>query len=174
MEPGLVTLDRSHAPAIREILNHAIVHSTALYDYEPRTEDAMQAWFDGKERQGFPVIGILGPSGEVLAFGSYGSFRAWPAYKYTVEHSLYVEQGHRGRGFGRRVLDGLVELAQQQDLHCMVGGIDAENRASIRLHEARGFVACGLIRQVGFKFGRWLDLALYQRLLPTPGQPIDG
>jgi L-amino acid N-acyltransferase YncA len=163
-----------HAAAILDILNEAIVNSTALYDYRPRPLSAMDAWFDAKAKGGFPVIGCEGDDGQLLGFASYGSFRAWPAYKYTVEHSVYVHRDHRGRGVGRQLLEALIERARQQDLHVMVGGIDAENAASIALHEVLGFVHTGTIRQAGFKFGRWLDLAFYQLILQTPCAPVDG
>lgn len=164
----------SHAEAILAILNDAIVHSTALYDYRPRTQANMVTWFDAKRQGGFPVIGFEDEAGILLAFGSYGTFRAFPAFKYTVEHSVYVHPDHRGRGLGQAVMEALIEAARAQDLHAMVGAIDATNAGSIALHERLGFVHTGTLPQVGFKFGRWLDLALYQKLLDTPLQPVDG
>jgi phosphinothricin acetyltransferase len=134
----------------------------------------MDAWFDAKEKGQYPVIGAVSASGELLGFASYGPFRAWPAYKYSVEHSLYVAAGHRGRGIGKALLGELLERARQQDYHNVIGGIDAENAASIALHERFGFGRCGLVRHAGFKFGRWLDLAFYQKLLDTPVEPHDG
>jgi L-amino acid N-acyltransferase len=112
--------------------------------------------------------------GRLLAFGSYGAFRAWPAYKYTVEHSVYVHRDHRGKGLGLKVMQGLITAARQNNLHAMVGGIDATNVGSIALHQRLGFQHVGTLPQVGFKFGRWLDLAFYQLLLDTPADPVDG
>ncbi len=163
-----------HADAILEIFNEAILNSTALYDYAPRTSQNMVAWFDAKRAGGFPVIGVEDGKGTLLAFGSYGTFRAWPAYKYTVEHSVYVHQDHRGQGLGRVVMQALIAAARQNDLHAMMGGIDATNAGSIALHERLGFKHVGTLPEVGFKFGRWLDLAFYQLLLDTPANPIDG
>ncbi|KDB05969.1 Phosphinothricin acetyltransferase [Burkholderia sp. lig30] len=163
-----------HADAILEIFNEAILNSTALYDYKPRTSQNMVAWFDAKRAGGFPVIGVEDGEGTLLAFGSYGTFRAWPAYKYTVEHSVYVHQDHRGQGLGRVVMQALIAAARQNDLHAMMGGIDATNAGSIALHERLGFKHVGTLPEVGFKFGRWLDLAFYQLLLDTPAHPIDG
>jgi phosphinothricin acetyltransferase len=97
-----------------------------------------------------------------------------PAYKYTVEHSVYVHPDHRGRGLGRVVMQELVALARRREVHALVGAIDASNAASITLHERLGFRHVGTLPQVGFKFGRWLDLAFYQLLLDTPAQPQDG
>jgi phosphinothricin acetyltransferase len=163
-----------HARAILDILNDAIVHSTALYDYEPRTLDTMTPWFEARRQRSFPVIGVEDADGTLLAFGSYGTFRAWPAYKYTVEHSIYVDARHRRQGLGRRLLEELILAATAQGLHVLIGGIDATNAASIALHEQCGFTACGVIRHAGFKFGRWLDLAFYQKVLDTPLHPTDG
>jgi L-amino acid N-acyltransferase len=163
-----------HARPILAIFNDAIVNSTALYDYKPRTMDMMAAWFETKRRGAFPVIGVEGESGELMGFTSYGTFRAWPAYKYSVEHSVYVESSFRGRGVGTFLMRTLVTAAMEQDYHVMIGGIDAANTPSVRLHKSLGFSHCATIRQVGFKFGRWLDLEFYQLLLPTPRRPSDG
>jgi phosphinothricin acetyltransferase len=163
-----------HSAPILEILNDAIVTSTALYDYRPRPPQAMQAWFATKRQLGAPVIGVEDEAGALLGFASWGTFRAFPAYKYTVEHSIYIHKDRRGQGLGRVLLERLIELAQADQLHVMVGGIDAANRASIELHRRLGFEHAGTIRQAGFKFGRWLDLAFYQRILSTPDEPVDG
>jgi phosphinothricin acetyltransferase len=165
---------QDHAHAILAILNEAIVNSTALYDYKPRPLESMAVWFKAKETGGFPVIGLESDTGELLGFASYGSFRNFPAYKYTVEHSVYVHHAHRGGGFGKMLLQEIVARAQAQGMHVLVGGIDAENAGSIALHEKLGFTHAGTIRQAGFKFGRWLDLAFYQLTLTTPATPIDG
>ena len=107
-------------------------------------------------------------------FASYGVFRDRPAYKYSVEHSVYVHQDHRRKGLGKLLMERLIDAAREQDVHVMVGGIDATNAVSIALHEQLGFVHAGTIRQAGFKFGRWLDLAFYQLTLQTPRDPVDG
>jgi L-amino acid N-acyltransferase len=165
---------KRHAEPILAIFNDAIVNSTALYDYKPRTIGMMAAWFEVKSKGKFPVIGIEKDSGELLGFASYGTFRAWPAYKYSVEHSVYVDSRFRGQGIGKRLLKEIIAAAQEQNYHILVGAIDSSNAVSIGLHEALGFTHCGTIRQAGFKFGRWLDLVFYQLILSTPEQPIDG
>lgn len=163
-----------HAAQMLAIFNEAIVNSTALYDYHPRTPEMMQAWFETKARGHFPVIGVEGEDGELMGFASYGTFRAWPAYKYSVEHSVYVDSRFRGQGVGRCLLQAVIEAARAQDYHVLVGAIDAANTGSIALHERLGFTHGGTLRQVGFKFGRWLDLAFYQLILATPVEPVDG
>ena len=175
MTHHLVTCTHArHAQSIVDIFNDAIVTSTALYDYQPRPLASMETWFANKEKGNFPVIGIENEAGTLLAFGSYGTFRGYPAYKYTVEHSVYVHKDHRGKGLGQTVMRALIDAARAQDLHAMVGAIDAANAGSIALHERLGFKPVGTLPQVGFKFGRWLDLAFYQLLLATPVNPVDG
>lgn len=164
----------AHGAAILEILNDAIVNSTALYDYRPRPAESMSTWFAAKQAGRYPVIGAVDGQGTLLGFATYGMFRERPAYKYSVEHSVYVHRDVRGRGVGRALMTRLIEAAQEQGYHLLIGGIDASNEASIALHRQLGFVHAGTIQQAGFKFGRWLDLAFYQLTLDTPADPTDG
>ncbi len=162
-----------HADAILDILNEAIVSSTSLYDYTPRAPESMIRWFQSKAQGSYPVIGAVDAAGRLLGYASYGIFRDWPAYKYSVEHSVYVHKDHRGRGVGSALMVRLIAAARQQQYHVMVGGTDAANAASIALHRKLGFTHAGTIRQVAFKFGRWLDLAFYQLILDTPARPVE-
>jgi L-amino acid N-acyltransferase len=170
---NIITCDRTWSPQILEILNEVIANSTALYDYYPRKQQTMTAWFDTKESASYPVIGVV-EGATLLGFASYSAFRAWPAYKYTIEHSVYVNAAHRRQGIGAVLLGALIEEARRQDYRNMIGGIDADNAPSIALHIKLGFVRCGLIKDAGFKFGRWLDLCFYQLLLDGPSQPMEG
>lgn len=171
---NLIRCDESYAEPILAILNEAIANTTALWDYQPRTMDAMADWFEARRRGDYPVIGAVGNDGELLGFGTYGPFRPHPAYKYSVEHSLYVAQPHRGKGIGKTLLKQIIDAAQAQDYHTLIGGIDATNAASKALHEKFGFTLVGSIPHAGFKFGRWLDLQFYQLILSTPANPVDG
>lgn len=170
----IINCTEDHSQAILDILNDAIITSTAIYDYTPRTLESMTLWFEVKLRHNFPVIGIVNNDKELIAFGSYGSFRTWPAYKYTIEHSLYVHQAHRGKGYGKILLQELINNAKRQEYHTLLAGIDSINAASKQLHESFGFQFCGRIRHAGYKFSRWLDLDFYQLLLPTPLHPKEG
>jgi phosphinothricin acetyltransferase len=164
----------AHASAILAILNEAIVNSTALYDYVPRPPEAMVGWFQAKRAHDYPVIGAVSDDGELMGFASYGAFRPFPAYKYSVEHAIYVHKDHRRKGLARLLMQQLIARARAQDYHLVIGGIDMDNSASIALHESLGFTHSGTIRQAGFKFGRWLDLGFYQLVLETPLAPRDG
>lgn len=163
-----------HAAAILDIFNDAIVTSTALYDYHPRKPENMVAWFQAKAAGGFPVVGLVDARGTLVGFASYGTFRAWPAYKYSVEHSVYVHKDHRGRGLGAVLMRALIERARAKGVHVLVGAIDIANAGSIALHEKLGFTHAGTIREAGFKFGRWLDVGFWQLVLDTPEKPVDG
>jgi phosphinothricin acetyltransferase len=163
-----------HAAPILAILNHAIETSTALFDYKPRAPETMVEWFRAKAARQFPVLGAVADDGALMGFATYGTFRAWPAYKYTVEHSVYVHKDHRRKGVARALLTKLIAVAEEQDYHVMVAGIEAANAPSIALHIELGFAYAGTLHHAGFKFGRWLDLVLYERMLRTPAIPVDG
>ena len=157
-----------HGQAILRIFNRAIATSTALYDYEPRTLATIQSWFATKAANNYPIIGIEADNGNLAGFATYGAFRPHAAYKYAIEHSVYVDYRYRGKGIGKRLLSELIAIAKQQNYHTMIGGIDAQNTISIKLHCSMGFKHCGCIKQVGYKFNKWLDLEFYQLILATP------
>lgn len=165
---AVIRCGREHLEAIREIYNHEIIHTTALYEYEPRTAETIGAWWAAKQAAGLPVLGVEAEPGVLAGFASWGPFRPFPAYLHCVEHSVYVDQRFRGRGVGRALLAAVVEEARVQDVHTLVGVIDAANTASIALHGRLGFTRCGTVREAGYKFGRWLDVEYWQLLLRTP------
>jgi len=171
MEFNIRPCSEDQLPEIMAIFNEAILHSTALYDYNPRTMEVMLSWWSDKQKGNYPVIGIFNPANLLLGFATYGSFRIRPAYKYTVEHSVYVRADQRGKGLGTLLLKEIVKKAKEQDYHVLIGGIDASNKESIMLHEKEGFTFCGILHQTGYKFGRWLDLAFYELILSTPKYP---
>src|SRR5688572_17010369 len=116
----LIQCTPDHATFILEILNEAIINSTALYDYTPRGIETMTSWFEVKVRNNFPVIGLVDDQSRLVAFGTYSTFRAWPAYKYTVEHSLYVHHQHRGHGYGKIILQEVIKDAQARGYHNLI------------------------------------------------------
>ncbi|HEX8269845.1 MAG TPA: GNAT family N-acetyltransferase [Flavobacterium sp.] len=150
--------------AILEIVNYSIVNTTANYNYEPQSIEAQQLWFEHKLRENFPVI-VAELDQKVVGYGTYGTFREKIGYQFTVEHSVYVGPGYVGKGIGKLILLELIALATENGFHTMIGGIDAANTDSIDFHKRFGFVECGIIKEAGFKFGRWLDLQFMQLLL---------
>jgi phosphinothricin acetyltransferase len=167
----MVVRDATEAdlPAILAITNDAVASTTALWTLTPLTLAQRRAWFEERRAAGFPVLVAEGEAGAVAGFGSYGGFRAFEGYAATVEHSVYVDAAHRGRGAGRALVVALIERARAAGLHAMVGGIEAGNEASLRLHDALGFIRAGVLPQVGRKFGRWLDLAFVVKVLGEGG-----
>jgi phosphinothricin acetyltransferase len=149
---------------ILAIYNDVVATTTASYDYDPRTPEAQVQWFAAKQAAGYPVL-VADRGGEVVGFASYGAFRAWAGYRHTVEHSIHVKAGQRRQGIGRALLVPLIERAKGQGYHVMIGGIDADNAASLALHADLGFTECARMREVGRKFDRWLDLVFVQRML---------
>jgi len=160
-------------PEILDIFNDAILHSTALYDYKIRTMETMHAWYADKVNHNYPIVGAFDENNLLLGFATYGMFRVRPAYKYTVEHSVYVRPDRRGEGIGKILLKEIIKKAEEQDFHVMVGVIDASNSVSLKLHENEGFVLTGVMKEVGYKFGKWLDAAFYQLTLKTPENPVE-
>jgi phosphinothricin acetyltransferase len=152
------------AEAIRAIYNDAVVNTTAVFDYAPREPQAQRDWLQMKAEQNLPVL-VATDAGAVVGFSSYGQFRPWPAFLYTVENAIYIAPDRRGRGIGQRLLLALIDAATKNGRRSMVAAITAENAASLHLHEKLGFARTGLIRDSGWKFERWLDLVLMQRML---------
>lgn len=160
-------------PAILRIYNQAIEKTTAVFEYRAHTIQMRREWFAAKQAAALPVL-VAGRSGEVLGFASYGPFRAWPAYKYSVELSVYVDEQSRGQRIGTALVEAILEHARTHDLHVVMAGITSDNVVSLRLHEKLGFAEVAHIREVGYKFGRWLDLKFLQIVLDGPSHPTDS
>lgn len=158
---------------ILSIYNDAIVNTTAVYSYQAQTIEDRKAWFEQKQADGYPVI-VFEIEGHVAGFATFGPFRAWPAYKYSIEHSVYVNTDYRKQGIGRMLLQAVIDLAKAGEYKTLVAGIDAANDKSIWLHEKLGFTHSGTVRNAGYKFERWLDLAFYQLDLDGPETPQEG
>ncbi|MVA77629.1 GNAT family N-acetyltransferase [Auraticoccus sp. F435] len=154
----------SDVEAITAIYNDAVEHSTASWDLEPVTPASRAAWLAEKQDGGWPVL-VAEVDGEVVGWSSMGPFRPKDGYRHTVEHSVYVADGQRGRGVGRALLEPLIEECRRRGVHAMVGGLDASNAGSLAFHRRLGFVEVGRLPQVGRKFDRWLDLVFTVLLL---------
>jgi L-amino acid N-acyltransferase YncA len=157
-------------PAITDIYNEVVANSTAVWTEKPDTETERTAWMKARQSLGYPVL-VATEGTDVLGYGTFGDFRAWPGYRYSVEHSVYIHAGHRGRGLGRAIVDNLIASARGLGKHALIAGIDGENAASIALHERAGFRQVARMPEIGCKFGRWLDLVFMQLLLEAPGTP---
>ena len=164
MEIKLRNYTITDTQAILDIINYNIINSTALYDYTPRTIEQQISIFEDKLKKGFPII-VATVNEQVVGFGFYSEFRFREAYKFTVEHSVYVANDFHGKGIGKLLIIELIELAKQQKLHTMIGVIDAENESSIRFHEQFGFKTAGIVKETGYKFDRWLHSVIMQLML---------
>ncbi|CAN5466139.1 GNAT family N-acetyltransferase [soil metagenome] len=151
-------------PQILDIYNDAILNTTAVYDYEPHTLEMRKHWLETKQQQGLPVF-VAEENNEILGFSSIGPFRAWAAYKYSVENSIYVKDGQRGKGIGKLLMQPLIDSAKKLKLHTIIAGIDADNKLSIAFHKQFGFTEVGYFKEVGWKFERWLDLVFMQLIV---------
>jgi len=154
----------SDVQTIVTILNYYIINSTAIYDYDLRTELQQHTIFKEKLKKDFPIL-VATIENEVVGFGYYSEFRFREAYKFTVEHSVYVMPNEHGKGIGKILLQNLIDLAKKQKLHTMIGVIDSENQSSINFHDQFGFETVGIIKESGFKFDRWLNSILMQLML---------
>ena len=149
-------------PGLLAIYNDVIATSTAIYSYVPVTLEDRREWWRARTAMGYPVLVAVDKSG-VLGFSTFGDFRTWPGYRFTVEHSVHVRADTRGRGVGKELVQALFPPAAALGKHVMIAGVDAANEASIRFHERLGFERSGHLREVGHKFDRWLDLVFLQR-----------
>jgi phosphinothricin acetyltransferase len=159
--PTIRDATRQDLPEILTIYNEVIRNSTAVYSEVEFTPARGDTWFDAKFEQRFPLIVAQADMG-VVGFGTFGEFRAWPCYRHTVEHSVHIRADRRGLGVGRALVLELIARAKAMQKHVMIAGIDADNAISIRLHGNLGFRQVGHFHEVGFKFGRWLDLVFLE------------
>jgi len=171
--------DAGDMEGLTAIYNEVVTTSTAIYRDTPVTLADREAWWNARVAQHYPVL-VAVEAGELLGFATFGDFRTWPGYRFTVEHSVHVRSDVRGRGIGRSLMRPLIARAASSGKHVMVAGVDAANEGSLRFHALLGFERVAHLREVGFKFGRWLDLVLMQRFLgpadlaaslAVPGRP---
>jgi L-amino acid N-acyltransferase YncA len=164
---GVVVGDAAQAdlPGLLAIYNDVIANSTAVFSDLAVTVEERASWLEARRAAGYPVI-VASDSSGVVGFGSFGDFRSWPGYRFTVEHSVHVRVDRRGEGIGSMMLATLIARASALGKHAMIAGVDADNVASVRLHERLGFTKVARLSEVAWKFDRWLDLLFLQRLLP--------
>ncbi|HEX6721416.1 MAG TPA: GNAT family N-acetyltransferase [Burkholderiaceae bacterium] len=161
-------------PAMLAIYNEIVANTTAIYNDKPSSLDERREWLRVRRGGGWPVLAAM-RGDELVGYASFAEFRgAWPGYLHSVEHSVYVRADCRHQGIGSALLRSLLPLAAALDKHVMIGGIDAANEGSLRLHERLGFQRVAHFREVGRKFGRWLDLVFVQRFVDAPGASRAG
>jgi L-amino acid N-acyltransferase len=146
------------------IYNDVLLTSTAIYRDEPATLEERRDWWQARVRLKQPALAAVDDTG-LVGFASYGDFRAWPGYRFTVEHTVHVRADRRGQGVGSLLMAPLIERARADGKHVMIAGVDAANAGSLAFHERLGFVRVAHFKEVGFKFGRWLDLVFLQKIL---------
>ncbi|WP_445491030.1 GNAT family N-acetyltransferase [Niallia sp. 03133] len=166
------TIQEPDLPEILEIYNDAILNTTAIYDYTPHTLEDRKKWYKQKREAGFPIL-VMEEDNKVVGFATYGTFRPWPAFKYSIEHSVYVHKDARKKGIGTILLKELISIAEKEGYKTIVAGIDADNEKSIIVHKKLGFYHSGTIHNAGYKFGKWLNLAFYQLDLKGPDNPVE-
>lgn len=152
-------------PAITEIYNHAVQNTTAIWNETTVSLENRVAWLQARRAQGYPILVAVDDQDRVLGYASFGDWRPFEGYRFTVEHSVYVAESAQGQGAGRALLVALLDEAKALGKKVMVAGIEANNTGSIALHEKLGFESTGLMKGVGFKFDRFLDLLWMQKTL---------
>lgn len=162
--PKIESAQKDDLPSILEILNHEIINGTANYDYDTHDLSDLSKWWSDRTSKDLPVL-IAKEDGVVMGYATYGQYRQKRGYQYCVEHTVYVHHLYRGKGIGLLLMKALIEHAAHSGMHTMVAGIDAKNSSSIRFHESLGFEMAGVLPEVGYKFGSWLDLAFMVRKL---------
>jgi L-amino acid N-acyltransferase YncA len=158
-------------PAILNIYNDVILNTTAVYSEQPHTLQMRKDWYHDRVNNNFPVF-VAVIDGKIAGFCSFGHFRVWPCYRYTAELSVYVETFYRGKGVSKIMLQSLIGRAQQMNIHALLAGISADNEISINLHRSFGFAEVAHFKEVGYKFGRWLDLKFMELILSDTPKAI--
>jgi len=164
MQTTIRTAEAKDLPEILKIINHNILHSTAVYDYEPKSLADMQVWFQERQQDGFKVI-VAEFDNAVAGYAAYSIFKPKAGYRFTVEHSVYVSEDFHGKGIGKLLMSELIAIAKAEGIHSMIGVIDADNASSIAFHKQFGFTETGFLKEAGFKFGRWLNVTFMQLIL---------
>lgn len=150
------------AIGILEIYNHAVQRTTAIWNETIVDLANRVAWMEDRQKMGFPVLVAVDAEQQVLGYATFGHWRAFDGYRHTVENSVYVHPAALRGGVGRALMQQLILQAQHRGKHVMIAAIEAGNVPSINLHRQLGFIETGLMKEVGTKFDRWLDLVFMQ------------
>lgn len=156
--------------AITAIYNEVLTQSTAIYNDGPASVEERISWWRNRVAQGYPVLAAA-DGAQIHGFATFGDFRAWPGYRFTVEGTVHISSGARGRGVGTELLQAILARAKTLGKHVMIAGVDSENAASLRFLERFGFERAGHLREVGYKFDRFLNLVFLQYWISPPTRP---
>ncbi len=156
--------NRQDLPQIMAILNHEILNHSNIYHYHERTLQEIEDWFLEKEKENHPIL-VAVENDDIMGYATYGKFRNYSGYQFTIEHSIYVNPKFQKRGVGKKLLTELILVAKKQNYHVMIACIDAANQKSIHFHEKFDFIPSGNFKQVGYKFDKWLDIVFMQLML---------
>ena len=160
----IVAATKNDIPQILDIVNHYIENDTCIYDLEPRSLEKQLEWFDNQTSKNHPVL-VAKIDNQLIGFASYSQFRPKVGYQYCMEHSVYVDHEAKGNGVGKLLLQALIKIAEEQNIHTLIGGIDADNESSVEFHKQFEFKIVGRMNEVGYKFDRWLDLVWMQKTI---------
>ncbi|MGK2964170.1 MAG: N-acetyltransferase family protein [Tepidiformaceae bacterium] len=149
---------RADLPAINGIYNEEVLRGTATWDYEPWTAEQREHWFDEHEADPSQPVLVAQVGQHVAGFAYLSYYRTKVGYRFTRENTVYIDAGQRRRGIARLLMERLLAEARAHDIHAVVAVIAGENQPSIELHAGLGFEVAGTMREVGYKFDRWLDL----------------
>ena len=155
----------SDVPAILEIYNDAVLHTTASADYEARTLESRYEWFDEHAREGYPVFCATNDEGVVVGWSSLSRYKERYGYRFSTENSIYIHPDWRGQGIGKLLMPPLIQAAQAMGLHAILAGISADHEASLKLHAQFGFEKVAHFKETIFKFGQWLDVVYMEKIL---------
>ena len=169
IEPMIRDATSADIHAITDIYNAIIPTTTIAWTENLQTPEQRGGWFAKQQQENFPVlVATENESNEVIGFASYSHFRGagvWPGYRFTVEHTIHIRKQFWGQGIGRALMIALLDRGKSAGMHVMVGALDGENSSSLLFHQRLGFTEVGRMPEVGFKFGRRLDLVLVQKIL---------
>lgn len=154
---------------ITAIYNDVLTHSTAIYNDRPDTIEERISWWRNRIAQSYPVL-VAADRGNIAGFATFGDFRAWPGYRFTVEGTVHIHAGSRGKGIGTQLLNSILARARDLGKHVMIAGVDSENASSLQFLERFGFERVGHLREVGYKFDRFLDLVFLEYWITGPAQ----
>ncbi len=164
MKISIEVANTKHLPEILDIINYHILNTTAIYDYEIRTIEEQLSIFNHKKNNDFPLFVAI-ENETVIGFATYDNFRNKAAFQFTVEHSIYIDNNHQGKGIGKLLMNELIQYAKHKNIKNIIGVIDNDNKESIQFHENFGFINIGKITFGGFKFDKWLDTVFMQLII---------